>query len=528
MSNLTEQQEYINNWLMVIFSSISILCSLTAIWLILFLNKKNGYVLLIFSLCLSEIIYNSGFILSFYNHNLLCHVRYSLFFIGGLAVSMWINIISGVVLYMLYALRTLDIYSYYPYFTVYAWVLPILAAIFNFHNEFNWHCHDEMNEVSYAIGAAYSYARIVLVLVNMIIYGCIHRKVRNITKDNYDAISITNRAVVNVATRMKYYAFIHILFRILPTFTEIIEPNSYYIIVFLSSILTSSTGIGYFIVFVYMHPGAFVLFTSYFRCILFIEEDYRKSWIHSNNHSIASSSGHLHLPRKRLLSNRYVAIAQMNESLLHHDNRTQTTVKNPLSRGGREHAPIGGSDLPFNSNANQMHRDHVDGSETTDNTGDVCNDSNNSKFLSDLIDESLLSHHNTESGSRLSNESGGLDTTTFNSNPYINECDHHSVSSCLVGMEEGCEVDTADEKETETESEGGKESNFSDDENQLQALYEQEVAYHYIIEWDLLPLCCLDWLCCNCGNNGKSHTPYFEYLSDSEEEEEEYGYYLES
>ena len=502
MSNLTTYQEFINDWL------------------ILFLNKKNGYVLLIFSLCFSEIIYNCGFILSFYHHDLICHIRYSLFFIGGLAVSMWINIICGIVLYILYTLKTFDIYKYYPYFIIYAWIIPILTALFNFNSEFNWHCGDEMNDVSYGIGITYSYTRLILVLINVIIYIFIYYKVKNITNGD----CMTNRAVVNVATRMKYYALIHILFRILPTYTDIIQPNSYYILVYISSILTPSTGIGYFIIFLYMHPGAFQLYASYFRCILFIELDYRKSWVHSNHHSVASganganggfgsgSSG---------VKNRYLAVAQMNESLLNMNNNSNGNGDG----NGR------GSSSSSSSNSNNHATDNNNSGTNNNNKDDVMdnsNNSNNSTNLSIIID------------SQLENSYSMNINTTANTNIGLH-CDDNSDNSSIE--KSNIENDDLDWKSNQSQSQSQsylldlEEGNLSivtkdflnsNDENQLQTLYEQDVEYHYIIEWDLIPICCLDWLCCHCGNNGKNHTPYFEYHTDSDEDEEDDddGYYI--
>ena len=263
MDDLPNNKLIIIDSLYVSCGIVSLSCSIMTLWLIYSLQKRNGYVLLIASMCVSEMIYDLGFILSFYHNMLPCKLKLSFLFVGGIAVSIWTNVIACIVFYMVTYLSRVNIYKYYPYFFFVAFVVPCVVGYSQFPEAFNWHCQADMNPQSYWLGNIYAYWRVISVFISIIAYALTSYKVRQMKHNKNEATDL----ISSLSKRMKYYVLVQILIRLIPTYVEIIAPNSSFILFVLAAISAPLSGLGYFIVFLTMHPRAGALFLTYFRCL---------------------------------------------------------------------------------------------------------------------------------------------------------------------------------------------------------------------------------------------------------------------
>ena len=214
-------------------------------------------------MCISEMIYDLGFILSMYHDSLPCKLKLSFLFVGGIAVSIWTNVIACIVFYMVTYLTPVNITNLYPYFFMLAFVMPCLVAYSEFPENFNWHCRANMNEKTYWTGNFYAYWRVVSVFISIIAYALTSYKIAQMKQNKNEATDL----ISSLSKRMKYYVLVQILIRLIPTYVEIIAPNSSFILFVLAAISAPLSGLGYFIVFLTMHPRAGALFLTYFRCL---------------------------------------------------------------------------------------------------------------------------------------------------------------------------------------------------------------------------------------------------------------------
>lgn len=252
MAHLTSEQEHICNIVKVVFATISLVCSTLVIFLIVKLNKRNGYILLIASMCICQMIYDASFELSLTHSNSLCTLMYAGLFVGGLSVSIWTNIVSVVVLYMVTYLKSLNILKIYPMLFIIAFVIPLILATFNYPHEFMLHCGDS-NATARGVGFFYLYGRLASTLISILTYAMTSYKVRKMKR-----LMHTKDSIDRLTTRMKYYVLVQILFRVFPSWSEL-NPG-HFPLELLLAIFAPATGIAYFAVFLHMQPGAYRMF----------------------------------------------------------------------------------------------------------------------------------------------------------------------------------------------------------------------------------------------------------------------------
>ena len=262
--NLSSHEQYICDLVSVCCAGISLSCSCMTLWLIFALKKRNGYVLLISSLCCSELIYDISCCLSFSHAAWLCKLKNAGIFVGGFGVSLWSLIIAAVVLYMVTYLKPVRIADMYPVFFLCAVIAPFILAFYDFDHEFELHCSGGLNKESWDIGQLYTYGRIACALMSIVVYALMTYKINQMHKRVPEASSSSIEAL---CARMKYYVLVQLFIRAVPTYTQVIRPNSPFALQLISSICAPLSGLGYFMVFMFIHPGAALLFLSYFRCI---------------------------------------------------------------------------------------------------------------------------------------------------------------------------------------------------------------------------------------------------------------------
>eukprot|EP01035_Chromulina_nebulosa_P035121 gene35121-47194_t len=77
-------------------------------------TKFNGYLLLIVSMTCFQVFYDLGYMLYIAKNYSLCVLANFLSVFCGLCVTIWTNIISFIIYYVVTYVSSLDIYGYYP------------------------------------------------------------------------------------------------------------------------------------------------------------------------------------------------------------------------------------------------------------------------------------------------------------------------------------------------------------------------------------------------------------------------------
>jgi hypothetical protein len=217
---------------------------------------------------MSELVYDVSCCLSFSHAAWLCKLKNAGIFVGGMGVSIWSLIIAAVVLYMVTYLRPVRIANMYPLYFLLAVLVPMVLAFYDFDNEFELHCGGGVNESSWSIGLTYTYGRVVCLVLSIIVYALTSYKSHLMRQV---APAPASQSIETLCGRMKYYVLVQVFIRLVPTYTQVIQPHSPFALQLISSMCAPLSGLGYFVVFMTIHPGAARLLLGYFRCVKLIE-----------------------------------------------------------------------------------------------------------------------------------------------------------------------------------------------------------------------------------------------------------------
>jgi hypothetical protein len=235
---------------------ISVYCSSMLLYIVSGMPKWNGYLVLVFSMTVCELIYDSTFFLMLGYHNrYVFHVISFLFGFGGLSVAFWSNILSGILLYLVTVFTPMDIWKHYWKFFCICIFPTFVFAIFD-----SVYCYDTEAIESYNI------IRFMSILFNILVYLIITRKFRMLGS------SKTSKSVgplKELASRFKFYPIAQVVCRIPVTIYQLSYGFSYsgfqavkldhvsqVVALFLYALSAPSCGIAYFVVFLYMQPQA--------------------------------------------------------------------------------------------------------------------------------------------------------------------------------------------------------------------------------------------------------------------------------
>lgn len=126
---LTGQHATIISWVGFGVSALSFLCSVLNIAVIWAMGKWNGHILLLLSTVLCQITYDWNYMLGPVRNYNACIVWHFLDIVGGLSVSIWTNIVSFIIGYIVYEAESIDIFKNYPIFFMLAVGFPLVLAI---------------------------------------------------------------------------------------------------------------------------------------------------------------------------------------------------------------------------------------------------------------------------------------------------------------------------------------------------------------------------------------------------------------
>lgn len=263
MAIILNSTAYIAGSLLIFVGTISILCSILTLRLIYVMGRWNGFLLLITSMTICQLIYDSIIIL------IPLSILYDIYdwvtFIstfGGLASTLWTNVIACVVLYIVFYHTTVDIFNRYSYYFLIV-LIPSTALATNDMIEYDNHITPEFRY--------YFWLRLLSIAFNIFAYSATSYKVYSMGLSELEAVSM-------VVTRLKYYPLVQILARAAPTYYEALYEVNYIdnnfstsqkIALYLYSLSIPAAGIGFFIVFLIVEPHSYTFLKSNWASTVF-------------------------------------------------------------------------------------------------------------------------------------------------------------------------------------------------------------------------------------------------------------------
>jgi len=259
-------------------------------------TKFNGYLLLIASTAICQCLYDINYILGITNTYSGCLTWHFLDILGGMSVTLWTNILSFVIYYVVTYIQSVDIFHSYPYFFVVAVVFPLIVATLEVSFPGNLVKSDDGGCAEtghlYIFQDIYYWVRIGSILLNVVVFIVISLKLRRMaiykpSSNNDDGESPSKQkrtfgttlrragdvfdepsaAIHALVRRMKYYPIVQVLVRSGSAWNEFDGYKySSFTSQLLASICSPSTGAFYFLLFLYMQPKAFTIFCSLFYC----------------------------------------------------------------------------------------------------------------------------------------------------------------------------------------------------------------------------------------------------------------------
>jgi hypothetical protein len=236
---------------------ISVYCSSMILRIINRMSKWNGYLVLIFSMTICELIYDCTFFLLIgYHNNIVFKLVSFVFAFSGLSVALWSNVLSAILLFMVSRYAPLDIWSHYRTFFCVCTIPSLIFATFN--------CIFAPNAY---VSATYNILRFASISFNVIVYLAITWRLKLGAVKGSRAIG----PLRELASRYKYYPIVQIICRVPTTAYQLrygfgfdsfktasLSDTSQLAALFVYALTAPSGGILYFFVFLFMQPRASV------------------------------------------------------------------------------------------------------------------------------------------------------------------------------------------------------------------------------------------------------------------------------
>lgn len=256
----------------LVLSSVAFLCTTLTIIVIKYMNKRNGYIQILWSMCLCQLVYDATFFFHQTDRSSLFRVAFwnGLQFFSGLSVAIWTNLLTLTILYVVTQKRSFNVIKNYCYLRTVALIPPIillLAAIGAYKDE----------EKEKIIAYIYFWARIASILLNFLVFVIIaywaYKLKQGLKKANKKETKYYT-AILVLSHRLIYYPIAQSVAR---SGAAIYEPvygfgpfegetasTTQFVFELLYTILNPSAGILYMIIFLIMQPMAFDIFMKLF------------------------------------------------------------------------------------------------------------------------------------------------------------------------------------------------------------------------------------------------------------------------
>jgi hypothetical protein len=163
--------ELIAGCILIVFATASLISTVLTIWLIIDMKKWNGYLKIICTLTVCQLLFDIQFIfVPFYKNEVCNRITAFLNILGGLSVSLWTNVISFLLYRIVQNLQSVNIEDYYLYFLVGIGIISLVYAIIE--NIYRYDHNVNTADIIYDIFRALSVA------FNFVVHGLISVKLR--------------------------------------------------------------------------------------------------------------------------------------------------------------------------------------------------------------------------------------------------------------------------------------------------------------------------------------------------------------
>lgn len=247
-----------------IFGSVSLLCSLTTLYLIYSMRRWNEYLKLVAFLTIAQAFYDVSVIIFPMNTSNEDSITYNIdLFISctaGVAKILWSNVISYVVLHVVLYFKVFVMDDKFIYIflmiLIFSFTIGIMNAALKTSSE-------EDFKLSFKI---YNFICVCLIFINICVYIICSWKLYE--RDGmYEAKSnIKTDPLKALVVRLKYYPIVQTIFRLSTIWYDLAYgygqrshlsySDSDTTFIYFYSIMMPSAGIGYFMVFMFVTPGA--------------------------------------------------------------------------------------------------------------------------------------------------------------------------------------------------------------------------------------------------------------------------------
>ncbi len=265
-------------------ASVSLLADLLTVSLIVSMGKRTGFLMLVMSLSMSQLLYDIGF---FFRNSAeesqgpaaFDFLTFTYIFtqiVGGIATTLITNAIAFIVAIIAFTLRSYDIAANLKYIAGWifflAFVPAMCAAILRLTSPELW----------YYPYYYYISLRAVSIVVNIVLCGMLIVRLNGMGIYIFSGKSNDSiHPIAALSSRMILYPIIQVLTRLGAIWMELAYPAgtvadddsalhddpNYRIALTLFSIFGPAAGIGFFVVFIFMQPKALMHLYTWLRCL---------------------------------------------------------------------------------------------------------------------------------------------------------------------------------------------------------------------------------------------------------------------
>jgi hypothetical protein len=249
----------------IVFSSFSFICSLLNLMLIAVMRQWNGFLAILCSMAVCQMIYDGTFYLSYdTNINYTASAWWSFFqAFGGLSVTFWTNVLSAVICYVIMTRNKFDILKYFGLLSLIVYGITLIIAVVELV------CNLEgMQVCTHALTETYYWARIASIAFNFVVFGYVYWYIHGM-QDGKHPRNDAEMSMFVLARRMMYYPLIQFFSRIFnAVYEELFGFSPYegdagsmqsmqqFIMQCIACMTQPSAGIGFLIIFLIFQPLA--------------------------------------------------------------------------------------------------------------------------------------------------------------------------------------------------------------------------------------------------------------------------------
>lgn len=241
-------------------TTISAAASLVLLALTYTSKHWNGLLLLIFWMSIFQLLFDFGFFFQLLSSLGMTELILAGFgqMIGGISTTLYSNVLAFAVLYVVQFRHVLNIRKHFvpiSFCCIAPGFVTFMVYTAGYTEPNTW-----LIEVA-VLGMNY-YIRLISILFNLVVFFYSSAKLTKMLRDSGDSLSESNKAILSLVGRLKYYPLIQILARSGPAIdravngisdlnNDNITPLKLY-----SAVTIPIAGLGYFIVYMCTQPGA--------------------------------------------------------------------------------------------------------------------------------------------------------------------------------------------------------------------------------------------------------------------------------